>query len=86
MTRNSAVELGAAGVTANAICPGYIESAIQDYLTPEQIESCRQRTLLPRLGLPSDIGQASVFLASDEAAWITGAALPVDGGWLAPII
>jgi NAD(P)-dependent dehydrogenase (short-subunit alcohol dehydrogenase family) len=85
MTRNSAVELGASGVTANAICPGYIESAIQDYLTPEQIESCLERTLLPRLGLPSDIGNAAVFLASDEAAWITGAALPVDGGWLAPI-
>ncbi len=55
------------GITVNAICPGYIETAIQDYLTPEQIEACRQRTPLPRLGRPADIGHAAVFLASDEA-------------------
>ena len=85
MARDSAVELGEYGVTANTICPGYIESAIQDYLTPEQIEQCREKTLLPRLGLPRDIGRACTFLASDDAAWITGAALPVDGGWLAPV-
>ena len=86
MTRNSAVELGPSGVTANAICPGYIESAIQDYLTPEQIDTCLEHTPLPRLGLPKDIGKACVFLASDDAEWITGAALPVDGGWLAPVM
>ena len=79
------MEVGADGITANAICPGYIETAIQDYLTPEQIEECREKTPLPRLGLPSDIGRACVFLASDDAAWITGVALPVDGGWLAPL-
>ncbi len=85
MTRNAAVELGADGVTANAICPGYIETPIQDYLTPDQIEWCRDKTPLPRLGLPRDIGRACVFFASEDAEWITGTALPVDGGWLAPL-
>ena len=86
LPRDTAVEVAADGVTANAICPGYIETAIQDYLTPEQIETVRQRTPLPRFGVPKDIGRACVFLASDDASWITGVSLPVDGGWLAPII
>ena len=85
LTRDTALEVGADNITVNAVCPGYIETAIQDYLTPEQIEECLERTPLPRLGVPGDIGRACVFLASDDAAWITGVALPVDGGWLAPL-
>jgi NAD(P)-dependent dehydrogenase (short-subunit alcohol dehydrogenase family) len=86
LTRDSAVELAGDNITVNAICPGYIETPIQDYLTEEQIEASRQRTPLPRLGRPRDIGRAAVFFASDDAEWITGTALPVDGGWLAPIM
>ncbi|MCY3736043.1 MAG: glucose 1-dehydrogenase [Gemmatimonadaceae bacterium] len=85
LTRDTAVELAGRGITANAVCPGYIETAIQDYLTPEQIEASREATPLPRFGRPRDIGRACVFFASDDAEWITGTALPVDGGWLAPI-
>jgi NAD(P)-dependent dehydrogenase (short-subunit alcohol dehydrogenase family) len=85
MTRDGAVELGRDNITVNAICPGYIETAIQDYLTPEQIEACRGLIPLPRFGLPRDIGRASVFLASDDASWITGVALTVDGGWRARV-
>jgi NAD(P)-dependent dehydrogenase (short-subunit alcohol dehydrogenase family) len=85
LARDLAVEVGRDGVTVNAICPGYIETAIQDYLTPGQIEACRQRTPLPRLGRPADIAHAAVFLASDEAEWITGASLVVDGGFIAPV-
>ena len=85
LTRDAAVELGSANITVNAICPGYIETAIQDYLTPEQIEECRRRTPLPRLGLPRDIGRVCVFMASEDASWITGIALPVDGGWMARV-
>ncbi|MBI3910674.1 MAG: glucose 1-dehydrogenase [Armatimonadetes bacterium] len=85
LTRDTAMEVGRYGITVNAICPGYIETAIQDYLTEEQIEACRRRTPLPRFGRPRDIGRAVVFLASDDAEWITGISLVVDGGLLAPV-
>ncbi|MBM3264172.1 MAG: glucose 1-dehydrogenase [candidate division Zixibacteria bacterium] len=85
MTRDIAMELGSHGITANTVCPGYIETPIQDYLTEADIQHCLDKTPLPRLGKPRDIGRACVFLASDDAEWITGVALPVDGGWLAPI-
>ena len=85
LTRDVAVELACYGITSNTICPGYIETPIQDYLTEAEIDEVREKTPLPRLGLPKDIGRACVFFASDDAEWITGAALPVDGGWLAPI-
>lgn len=85
LARDTALEVGSAGVTVNTICPGYIETAIQDYLTPEQIDACRLRTPLPRLGRPSDIAHACTFLASDQAEWITGACLTIDGGFTASV-
>jgi NAD(P)-dependent dehydrogenase (short-subunit alcohol dehydrogenase family) len=85
LARDTALEVGRDGITVNTICPGYIETALQDYLTPEQIDACRQRTPLPRLGRPSDIANAAVFLASDDAEWITGTSLLVDGGFIAPV-
>lgn len=84
-TRDTALELAPFGATVNAICPGYIETPMQDYLTDQDIEDSRAKTPLPRLGLPKDVGKAVVFFASDDAEWITGTSLPVDGGWLAPI-
>jgi len=85
LTRDIALELAPHGITVNSVCPGYIETAIQDYLTEEQIEYFRERTPMSRFGTPWDIGRACVFLASEDAAWITAISLPVDGGWLAPI-
>ena len=85
MVRDTALEIGEFGITVNAICPGYIETAIQDYLTPEQIQEALEKTALPRFGLPRDIGRACVFLASDDAEWITGASLLVDGGFAAGV-
>ena len=81
MVRDTALEVGQFGITVNAICPGYVETAIQDYLTPDQIEEALEKTALPRFGLPRDIGRAVVFLASDDAEWVTGASLLVDGGF-----
>ncbi len=80
MVRDTALEVGKFGITVNAISPGYIETAIQDYLTPEQIEESLEKTPLQRLGLPKDIGRAAVFFASDNAEWVTGTSLLVDGG------
>ena len=85
MVRDTALEIGQFGITVNAICPGYIETAIQDYLTPEQVEEALEKTALPRFGLPRDIGRAVVFLASDDAEWVTGASLLVDGGFAAGV-
>ena len=85
MTRDAALTLGPDEITVNAICPGYIETPIQDYLTPQQIDAVREKTALPRLGRPEDIAHAAVFFASDEAQWVTGAALLVDGGLIASI-
>ncbi len=83
LTRDTALDVGKSGITANVICPGYVETPIQDYLTPEDIEACRKKTSLDRFGQPRDIGRAAVFLASDDAQWITGTALTVDGGFSA---
>lgn len=85
MVRDTALEIGQYGITVNAICPGYIETAIQDYLTSEQIDEALEKTALPRFGLPKDIGRATVFLASDDAEWVTGASLLVDGGFAAGV-
>ena len=86
LTRSMAVELASDAITVNAVCPGYIETSIQDYASLEQIEVCRQKTLLPRFGKPRDVARACVFLASNDAEWITGTALVVDGGWLAGLM
>ena len=85
MVRDIALEIGQFGITVNAICPGYIETAIQDYLTPEQIDEALEKTAMPRFGLPRDIGRAVIFLASDDAEWVTGASLLVDGGFAAGV-
>lgn len=85
LARDTAIEAGRDRVTVNVICPGYIETAIQDYLTQEQIDGVSARTPLPRLGLPSDIAAACAFFASDDAEWITGASLVIDGGFIAPV-
>ncbi len=83
MTRDAAMTLGPDQITVNAICPGYIETPIQEYLSVQQIDSVRNRTPLPRLGKPSDVAGAAVYFASDEAQWVTGASLLVDGGMTA---
>lgn len=82
LTRDVAVELGPKGITANAICPGAVETAMQDGATEETMAAELKGTPLRRFGTPRDIGRACVFLASDDAAWITGIAMPVDGGLL----
>ena len=83
LTRDLAVELGDHEVNVNAICPGFIETPIQDYLSDEEMAVQLDQTLLPYAGTPEDVGNAAVFLASDEARFVHGEAIYVDGGWTA---
>lgn len=83
LTRDLAVELGAENVTVNAICPGFIETAIQDYHTDDSLAEQLEHTLLPRAGRPEDVGNLAVFLASEAGSFIHGEAIYVDGGWTA---
>ena len=85
LTRDSALELAPYGVTVNAVCPGFVKTAMHDHFTEEKQKQLRQGTPLKRAGTPAEIGRTCVFLASDDGAWITGIALPVDGGWLARV-
>lgn len=85
LTENMAVDLGAKGINVNAIAPGVIESDMtKDMLKDEkQLQGLLMRVPKGRVGKPEDIGAAAAFLASDEADYITGTVLYVDGGWLA---
>ncbi len=83
LTQNLAVKYGQFGVRANVICPGTVRTPIwqeQVEETPDIFERLAQWYPLGRVGEAEDIANAALFLASDEAAWITGTTLPVDGG------
>jgi NAD(P)-dependent dehydrogenase (short-subunit alcohol dehydrogenase family) len=82
LTRSLAVEYAPYGIRVNALVPGYVETAlIGRYISNPMIaKALLTQTPLRRFGTPQDIANAALFLASDEAAYVTGAALNVDGG------
>ena len=80
LTKALARELGSRGVRVNAIAPGYISTELTDVLNEEHRGLILQNTPLGRLGEPEDVAGAVRFLCSDEAAFITGEVLLVDGG------
>jgi 3-oxoacyl-[acyl-carrier protein] reductase len=80
LTKALARELGSRGVRVNAIAPGYISTELTDVLNDEQRGLILGNTPLGRLGEPEDVAVAVRFLCSDEAAFITGEVLLVDGG------
>jgi 3-oxoacyl-[acyl-carrier protein] reductase len=79
-TKSMAKEVGSRGITVNCVAPGFIPTALTNVLTPEQKEMAIKATPLGRFGTPEDVAYAVSFLASDLAAYITGAVLSVDGG------
>ncbi len=85
LTESWANEFAPMGINTNAICPGMIETQMVDpfLADPKAKEGFLARIPKKRFGKPEDIGAAAVFLASEEADYVNGAALVVDGGWLA---
>ncbi|HUV42463.1 MAG TPA: 3-oxoacyl-ACP reductase family protein [Patescibacteria group bacterium] len=85
LTEAMAVELGPKGINVNAIAPGLVDTDMTKFITEdkEQLKGTLARIPKGRAGKPEDIGRAAAFLASDEADYITGIVLYVDGGWLA---
>ncbi len=80
MSKSLAQELGARGITVNVVAPGFIETAMTDKLGEEQKQRLTAAIPLGRMGQPGDVAAAVAYLASDEAGWVTGATLHVNGG------
>jgi 3-oxoacyl-[acyl-carrier protein] reductase len=80
MMKSVAAEYAKRNVTANCIAPGIVASAMIDRLNDKQRESIMARVPAGRLGVPADIAAAAVYLASEEAAYVTGQTIHVNGG------
>ncbi|HKS25890.1 MAG TPA: 3-oxoacyl-[acyl-carrier-protein] reductase [Thermoanaerobaculia bacterium] len=79
-TKALALEIGSRSVTVNAIAPGFVSTAMTDAMTAEARKALEERIALKRLGTTDDIAYATVFLASEQAGYITGTVLNVSGG------
>lgn len=84
LTRQVAADYAADGIVCNAVAPGKIVTGqggrLQD---PQVLDRARRRTPWPRFGVPDDVAHAALYLASDDARFVTGINLMVDGGWMA---
>ena len=81
-TKSTALELGSRNIRCNAIAPGFIETEMTEALGEEQVQEWRNSIPLRRGGTPEDIANATLFLASDMSAYVTGQVLHVCGGML----
>ena len=80
MTQTWAKELGKKGITVNAVAPGYTLTEMVEAVPEKAIEAIKEKTPVKRLGRPEEIAAACAYLSSDEAAFVTGAVLKIDGG------
>ncbi len=81
-SRAAAIELGPYGITVNVVAPGPVQTG---YITPEMEEKLRSEIPLRRVGQPEDVADVIVFLASEQARWVTGQLIYVDGGKVMPL-
>jgi 3-oxoacyl-[acyl-carrier protein] reductase len=80
MTKSLAREVSSRGITANCIAPGFISTPMTDALTPKQVEAIAGAIPAAKFGKPEDVAAVVVFLASDEAGYVTGETVHVNGG------
>jgi NAD(P)-dependent dehydrogenase (short-subunit alcohol dehydrogenase family) len=81
LTRAAAKELGPFGITVNAVCPGLIDTELtREHATPEDLAAHARSFPIPRLGTAAEVADLICFLASDQAGYITGASLDINGG------
>ncbi|MDR1475538.1 MAG: 3-oxoacyl-[acyl-carrier-protein] reductase [Holosporales bacterium] len=82
MTKTVAAEIASRGITVNCIAPGFIKSAMTDRLEDKQKQKLVDNIPMRKIGIPEDVASAAVFLASDEAQYITGQTIHINGGML----
>lgn len=82
MTKALAKEVGPSGITVNCIAPGVIDTDMNKAISEEDMEVLKEETPLMRIGKPSEVAEAALFLAGEGAAFITGAVLNVNGGYV----
>jgi NAD(P)-dependent dehydrogenase (short-subunit alcohol dehydrogenase family) len=83
LTKTAALEYAEDGIRVNAVCPGFIRTAMTAETQRERAEQITSRTPLGRFGEPGEIAEVVIWMCSDRASYVNGAAYAVDGGWTA---